>query len=133
MDERELSELRRAIHVQARAAAKRAIVAQANARAQASLPIIGELRAAGVRSYRGIAAKLNERGVPTARAAAGRRRRSATSLCVRPFRLQISDKTQVAASQRSVKPRSILNGLLNSQGAEWRRCLLPDQRSLASS
>jgi hypothetical protein len=52
---------------EARATAKQAIAAQANARAQALLPIIDELRAAGVRSYRGIAAKLNELGIPTAR------------------------------------------------------------------
>jgi hypothetical protein len=52
---------------EARAAARQAIVAQANTRARALAPVFAEIRAAGVHSYRGIAAQLNARGIPTAR------------------------------------------------------------------
>jgi hypothetical protein len=52
---------------QARAAARQAIIAQADMRAQALGPVIAEIRAAGVHSYKGIAAELDKRGVPTAR------------------------------------------------------------------
>ena len=52
---------------EARAAARQAIVAQANTRARALAPVIAEICAAGVHSYRGIAAQLDARGVPTAR------------------------------------------------------------------
>jgi hypothetical protein len=47
--------------------ATRAVVAQADARARALAPIVEEIRLIGVRSYSGIAAQLNARGVPTAR------------------------------------------------------------------
>jgi hypothetical protein len=49
------------------AAARQAIVAQANTRARALAPVFAEIRAAGVHSYRGIAVQLNARGIPTAR------------------------------------------------------------------
>jgi hypothetical protein len=52
---------------EARARATRAIVAQADARARSLAPVIAEIRAAGVNSYKGIATQLNARGVPTAR------------------------------------------------------------------
>jgi hypothetical protein len=52
---------------EARAAARQAIVAQADTRARSLAPVIAEIRAAGVHSYRGIAAQLNARGIPTAR------------------------------------------------------------------
>jgi hypothetical protein len=52
---------------EARAAARQAIVAQANTRARALAPVFAEIRAAGVHSYRGIAVQLNARGIPTAR------------------------------------------------------------------
>jgi hypothetical protein len=52
---------------QARAAARRAIVAQADMRAQTLAPVIAEIRATGVHSYKRIAARLDARGVPTAR------------------------------------------------------------------
>jgi hypothetical protein len=55
---------------EARAAARQAIVAQADTRARALSPVIAEIRAAGVHSYNGIAAQLNARGIPTARWAA---------------------------------------------------------------
>jgi hypothetical protein len=59
--------VRSKVTAQARAAARRAIVAQADIRAQALAPVIAEIRATGVRSYKGIAAQLDARGVPTAR------------------------------------------------------------------
>ena len=49
----------------ARAAASQAIVAQADTRAGAA--VIAEIRATGVHSYRGIAAQLDARGIPTTR------------------------------------------------------------------
>jgi hypothetical protein len=52
---------------EARIRATQVVVAQADARARALAPIIEEIRLAGVRSYSGIAAQLNARGVPTAR------------------------------------------------------------------
>jgi hypothetical protein len=52
----------------ARAAAHKQLTARANGRAARLLPIIEELRAAGITSTRGIAAALDERGIPTARA-----------------------------------------------------------------
>jgi Recombinase len=52
---------------EARAAARQAIVAQADTRARALSPVIAEIRAARVHSYNGIAAQLNARGIPTAR------------------------------------------------------------------
>jgi hypothetical protein len=52
---------------QARAAARQAIIVQADMRAQAMAPVIAEIRATGVHSYKGIAAQLNARRVPTAR------------------------------------------------------------------
>jgi Recombinase len=45
--------------------ADRARMARANACAATLAPIIAEVRAAGVTSLNGIAAALNERGVPT--------------------------------------------------------------------
>jgi hypothetical protein len=51
----------------AREAARQAIIAQADARARVLAPIVAEIRAAGVHSYRGIATQLNARGIPTAR------------------------------------------------------------------
>jgi hypothetical protein len=52
---------------EARAAARQAIVAQADRRARALAPVFAEIRAAGVHSYKGIAAQLDARGIPTAR------------------------------------------------------------------
>jgi hypothetical protein len=52
---------------QARAAARPAIVVQADTRARALAPMLAEIRATGVHSYSGIAAQLNAHGVPTAR------------------------------------------------------------------
>jgi Recombinase len=52
---------------EARARATQAIVAQANDRARSLAPAIAEIRAAGVHSYSGIAARLEARGIPTAR------------------------------------------------------------------
>jgi hypothetical protein len=43
-----------------------AVIARASERAADLAPIVTELRAAGVTSLRGIAAALNERGIPTA-------------------------------------------------------------------
>jgi Recombinase len=51
----------------ARAAAHRQLSAQANGRAARLFPIVAELNAAGITSMRGIAAALDERGIPTAR------------------------------------------------------------------
>lgn len=51
----------------ARAAGRKRLVERANERATDLAPTIAELQAAGVRSLRGIAAALNERGIPTAR------------------------------------------------------------------
>ena len=51
----------------ARAAARQAIVAQADTRAWGLALVIAEIRAAGAHSYRGIAAQLDARGIPTAR------------------------------------------------------------------
>ncbi len=51
----------------AREAARQAIIIQADARARSLAPIITEIRATGVRSYNGIAAQLDKRGIPTAR------------------------------------------------------------------
>jgi DNA invertase Pin-like site-specific DNA recombinase len=50
----------------ARAAGRRRLVERANERATDLAPTIAELQAAGVRSLRGIAAALNERGIPAA-------------------------------------------------------------------
>jgi hypothetical protein len=52
----------------ARAAAHKSLTAQANVRAARLLPIIEELKAAGITSTRGIATALDERGIATARA-----------------------------------------------------------------
>jgi hypothetical protein len=51
----------------ARAAAHKQLSARANVRAARLLPVIEELKAAGVTSTRGIAAILDERSIPTAR------------------------------------------------------------------
>jgi hypothetical protein len=51
----------------ARVVGARARTARANGRAADLVPIVAELRAAGVTSLRAIAAALNERGIPTAR------------------------------------------------------------------
>jgi Recombinase len=52
---------------EARARATRAIVEQADARARLLAPAIAEIRAGGLSSYKGIAAQLEARGIPTAR------------------------------------------------------------------
>jgi hypothetical protein len=52
---------------EARARARRALIAQADARAQSLGPAIAEIRAAGINSYKGIATQLEARGIPTAR------------------------------------------------------------------
>jgi hypothetical protein len=51
----------------ARAAAQRQLTAQANGRAARLLPVIEELKVAGITSVRGIARALDERGIATAR------------------------------------------------------------------
>jgi DNA invertase Pin-like site-specific DNA recombinase len=51
----------------ARAAGRAEVKAHADARAAEIAPAIHEIRAAGITSLRGIAAALNERGIPTAR------------------------------------------------------------------
>jgi DNA invertase Pin-like site-specific DNA recombinase len=51
----------------ARAAGAAALAARSQARAVDLAPVIGELRAAGIKSLRGIAKALNERGIGTAR------------------------------------------------------------------
>jgi DNA invertase Pin-like site-specific DNA recombinase len=51
----------------ARAAERKRLVERANERATDLAPTIAELQAAGIRSLRGIAAALNERGIPAAR------------------------------------------------------------------
>ena len=51
----------------AREAAREAIIAQADGRARSLAPLIAEIHATGVHSYKGIAAQLEKRGVPTAR------------------------------------------------------------------
>jgi len=56
--------------------ARLAIVTQADTRARALSPVIAEIRASGVQSYKGIAAELHKRGVPTARGG----RRAATQV-----------------------------------------------------
>jgi DNA invertase Pin-like site-specific DNA recombinase len=55
------------LSVTARAAGRKRLVDRANERATDLAPTIAELQAAGVRSLRGIAAALNERGIPVAR------------------------------------------------------------------
>jgi hypothetical protein len=52
---------------QARKAARQAIIANADARARLLTPVIAEIRATGVHSYKGIALQLDKRGIPTAR------------------------------------------------------------------
>jgi hypothetical protein len=59
--------MRGKITTEARARARQAIVAQADARARSLAREIAEIRASGVRSYSGIAAQLEARGIPTAR------------------------------------------------------------------
>jgi hypothetical protein len=51
----------------ARAAALRQLTARANIRAADVVPVIAELKSAGITSLRGIAAGLDERGISTAR------------------------------------------------------------------
>ena len=53
-----------------RAAGRAAMVRQSSERAAELAPIIAELRASGVKSLRGIARALSERGIPTARGGA---------------------------------------------------------------
>jgi hypothetical protein len=52
---------------EARAAALRACMAQADARAAALAPIVAEIRASGITAPYAIAAALTARGIPTAR------------------------------------------------------------------
>jgi hypothetical protein len=52
---------------EARAAARRVCAAQADARAVALAPIVGEIRASGIAGAYVIAAALTARGIPTAR------------------------------------------------------------------
>jgi hypothetical protein len=63
---------------QARAAARQAIIAQADMRAQALGPVIAEIRAAGVHSYKGIAAELDKPASRPPEVVAGLRLKSAT-------------------------------------------------------
>jgi len=53
--------------LQAREAARRVTMAQADARAAAFAPVIAEIRASGITSPYAIAAALTARGIPTAR------------------------------------------------------------------
>jgi DNA invertase Pin-like site-specific DNA recombinase len=50
-----------------RAAGRKRLVEQANARAADLAPIVDDIRASGITTLRGIAAALNERAVPTVR------------------------------------------------------------------
>jgi hypothetical protein len=59
--------MRGGLTAEARASARQAIVAQADARARLLTPAIADIRATGVHSYSGIAAQLEARGIPTAR------------------------------------------------------------------
>jgi hypothetical protein len=52
---------------EAREAARRAVVANADARARALAPVIAEIRESGITEPYAIAAALTARGVPTAR------------------------------------------------------------------
>jgi hypothetical protein len=55
------------LSAKARAAGRAELVKRAKARAADLMPMIGEIRQSGITSLRGIAAALNERGIPTAR------------------------------------------------------------------
>lgn len=55
------------LSAKARAAGRAELVKRAKARAPDLMPMIGEIRQSGITSLRGIAAALNERGIPTAR------------------------------------------------------------------
>jgi hypothetical protein len=52
---------------EAREAARRAVTANAGARARALAPVIAEIRASGITEPGAIAAALTARGIPTAR------------------------------------------------------------------
>ena len=53
--------------LEARAAARQAIITNADIRARELAPVIADIRAGGVHSYLGIATQLTARGIPTAR------------------------------------------------------------------
>jgi hypothetical protein len=89
---------------EARAAATQAIIAQADTRARALAPVIAEIRATGVHSYRGIAAQLDTRGIPTARGGHWAQRKCATRAFDRRARADFRARLALMPQESPVLP-----------------------------